>query len=496
MFLIKKRANKSSILLILLNIFFILLLFQNGEISALSSNGDYQNSSINNNSIGISITGNTAQVSEPRLICTEQNRVFILWKESEISFNQSYGVYDFNDTVFLQELNFDGTLKGEPKVVYNDGDMPYEVKGTADVEVIADTTGNLYFFWYVLETTKDNGGSTKQYYHLFFKKLDSNLNTVIDTTNIFTRSCSGISSSPFKSRYIKALVFDNYQRIHLLFNDVYYFYLTSDGALIDYFAIPELTLGDVDIQDASSLIIDGNNNTYIVGEISYDYIYFTKFQIISDQIVNVTTTELTYNDTCLLVQPEIYLIGGKFYVSWLENLQGIVAYYIEITSSGEVVENVNLSLREGFLSKNESLVYSFKVYGVDYKLEDAQIHYGVFTYNNTVKVEEREILRIFANPANVYGPSLFGLQCIEDLFGDLWVTWYVNDGQNGFQVFYWKLKTDGSYLFPVIEIAPEYHIYTFCIISELTKNPLIFLSIISFLLISYFYKYQRRKKML
>jgi len=432
--------------------------------------------------IGIEIIGETANVDEPRIICTNENRIFLTWKETQTSFNATFVVYDFDETVYIQELNLDGSFKDESVLLYTKTDLLPGVTATSDVSFIVDSEYNLHFLWYLMYTNGSSVGD--QYDYLYYKKLDKNLETLVDTKIIFSKKIlSGFSSSPFASSYIDSLVVDEFSNIHFLFNSIYYFYLDNDGNAIDYFRLSN---------SSDSLVIDNLNNTYVTSIKSYDSIYLTKFSFNDGNISQIFNKKIYYNDTKFLTDSVIHLFESKLYLSWL---QDHVYTYYEINSTGSIIHQVELVLRIGTLSRDQSLVYNFPILGDYYTHEDQEFQYRKYDVNGTIIYDAGPILIIASNSSYFYGPDILEFQCIVDMNNDLWLTWFVNDGNNGFQVMYWKISDIGISLIPVTTISPIYHVNDFVIIPELpqSSNIILVTLIISLLIIFPAMNHKRKK---
>lgn len=440
--------------------------------------------------IGIEIIGETGPVIEPRIICSLENRIFIIWKEqSSFELHTTYGVYDLNETVYIQELYLDGSLKGDKAIIYKKTDFDFlDVTATKDVSIVADTENNLHILWYLMHTNS----SSDQYDMLFYKKLNSSLETVIETEVLFTIPGNGYGSSPFSSSYIDDLVIDEFTKIHFLFDSKFYFMIDNEGNVLDYFDMYDTGIGNEHAGISDSMVIDGLNNTYIVSIDSYDYIYLSKFSYLNSNISHSFTKEISYNDTEFLLRSKIYLIQDKFYISWFQGQ--VTTIYYEFNSTGHLLEQVDLALRKGKLSNNQSLVYSFNFIGRAEFHEDKEFQYSLYDINNSLIHDSGPILIIADNPSTFYGPDVYNFQCIEDLDENLWLAWYVTDGGSGKQVMYWKLTQNGVSLRPVTSIAPNYHEYVFVVVPELPLISTILL--LSLICISSFTTYiSRRRKM-
>ena len=442
----------------------------------------------------IEIIGDVGKVYEPKLICNKENRIFISWKESEYFLNYDLAVYDHNDTIYIQEIFSNGSLKGSQVIIFNNTDIPFDVYDTADVNIVLDTDDNFNIFWYVLETTGENVSSSNQFGHLFYKKLDSDLSVVEDVKIVFSYDYQGISSNVFTDYCIEGLMVDNYDRFHLLLYKEFYLYVDNNGLLLDFFNMTSLELGDDYRGNTYSLANDKLNNTFVVSNVYYDYLYFTRFQISGNDIVNITTQELIFDDVTTLSNIEVLFSDGKIYVSWLLSMYPLVTAIKEVDYNGIIMQDVDLAIRKGFFSRNQTIVYSFSYMGVDYLLEDLELHYSVFSFTNEELLTQREILRVVPNYSYQYSPSIHGLQCIEDLDLNLWLAWYINDGANNYQVLYWKISVVGNYLIPVTEISPEYYEYPIFLIFEFLPLSFTFLLLISVSIISIRYFRGNKKK--
>lgn len=455
---LKSVFNKACFIIFL----FLVVAFQSSLNSLNSVNAQ---SSIE--PLQISIIGEVGKVYEPIILCNDQNRIYISWKESEYFLNKTVGVYDYNDTVYIQEIFLNGSLKGDAVVVFDYTDIPFDIHDTADVNIVIDNDNNFNIFWYVLETIGNNVSSSDQFSHLFFKKLDPNLAIIEDVKIIYSYNREGISSSVFSDYCIVGSVADNYNRFHLLFDKQFYLYIDNNGNLLDCFNMTTLNLGDEYSGNTFSLASDKMNTTFVVSNVYQDYIYFTSFQIIGNNITNNSTQVIIFDEENILGDPEILFSNGIIYVSYyFSDHYTNQILYKELDYNGSVIQDVDLAIRKGTLSSNHSYVYSFYTEGVYYNLEDIKLIYSIYSFYNNLILEGREVVRFLANYSYIYSPVISDLNCIEDLTGNLWMTWAANDGANGFQLMYWKINTYGEHLIPIIKIAPGYYEYVIIVIPE------------------------------
>lgn len=442
--------------------------------------------------IGIEIIGETGPVTEPRIICTPKNRFFIIWKDDYISFNSTFGVYDFNDTVYIQELNLDGSLKGDSVIIYRKTDFNFlDITATKDVSIVADSENNLHILWYLMHTNGSSSGG--QFDLLFYTKLNSSLEAVLEPKILFSREGYGYGSSPLSSSYIDDLVIDEYSNIHFLFDSKYYFIIDDEGDVLDFFDMYDAGVGNEDPGISDSLMIDKMNNTFITSIDSYDYIHLTKFSNMNGNISHLFTKELFYNDVDFLLHSRLHNVQDKFYISYLHD--HVLYIYYEFNSTGHLIQQVDLALRKGKLSNNQSLVYDFNLFGRAEFHEDKEFQYTLYDVNNSLIHDSGPILIIASNPSHFYGPDVFYLQCIEDLDENLWLTWYVNDGSGGKQVMYWKISVTGVSLRPVTSIAPTFHVYTFIVVPEFHYfNYILWFVVMTLISIISFASRRRQKK--
>jgi len=87
---------------------------------------------------------------------------------------------------------------------------------------------------------------------------------------------------------------------------------------------------------------------------------------------------------------------------------------------------------------------------------DAEMFFSYYhPTQNENYTETKLLIRFVKNEGYFYGPAIFKPRIISDIESNFILSWYVNDGNNGFQVFLWKCNNNGEIYLPLVVVAPE-----------------------------------------
>ncbi len=409
----------------------------------------------------ICLAGDMASLENPQIVINSSDTIFVSWELC---------IYDDNagssDQIFMQEIASNGTFIGSKQLIVNRYDITEETIALGCSVPIIDSEDNIHLFWYVMDYNSPQRG------FVYYKKLSSSLDTLVDNKMLVNVTQSGIGSSIFGEK-IPSVIIDLDNFLHVLCCDFLYVYLDSEGNIIDSHNF-EIN----DIGDGSSLEIDNIGNIFIASENEYDSIYLQHLESNSSGIFPLNIATILYDDDVLLSNPHLTFIDGNLYISWYADHQKTCK---KIDYSGAILEENMMGFNNpgyNFLSRNKSTVINLELYGTHWLEENVTFTYSFYTVEGTILVEPKDILKISYDPNNFYGPVVFNLRCIEDSTGYFWLTWFVNNGNNGFQVLLWKLDYLGNYQIPVTCCAPSYFEYEFsaCIpplVSEYSINAIV-----------------------
>jgi hypothetical protein len=410
----------------------------------------------------ICLSGEMANLENPNIVINSSDTIFISWE---------LNIYDDNsgssDQIFMQKIASDGTFLESKQLIVNRSDITEETIALGCSVPILDSEDNIHLFWYVMDYNTPQIGS------VYYKKLNSDLNTLVDTKMLVNITQSGFGSSIFGDKITRVII-DNNGFLHLLCCDFLYFYLDSECNAIGSYNFESNDLGD-----GTTLEIDNLGNVFIASEKGYDYIYLQHLKSNSSGTYLQNIANILYDDDVLLNKPHLTFIDGDLYISWYAGGQITckrIDYY------GSILEENMMGFNNpgyNFLSRNKSNVINIELSGRSSMKDNKTFMYSFYTIEGTLLVEPKEILKISYDPMYFYGPSVYDLRCIEDSTGYFWLTWYVNNGNNGYQVFLWKLDYLGYYQIPVTCCAPSYFEYEFsaCLppaFSEYNNNVIVF----------------------
>ncbi len=397
----------------------------------------------------IAVTGATADLSNPFIACTSQNQVFVLWQENIYSDN-----YGSDDIIYIQEVLPNGSLVVDKFVAINRSDVTEETIAFYDSNLVVDSQDNLHLFWYVMNYDNPQEG------FIYYRKMNSNLETIIDNTEIFNYTMSGWGTSPFIDAVVE-IKFDLQNNIHLLCCEYYYLLLDNNGNILDYYNFEPL-----DMNRPVSFELDEDLNVFFVSLDSYDYIYFFRLQYDTSSISLITHKLIDSDEEKMLLDPFLILTEGDLYVSYYSHksvgpdIDILICKQIDL--SGNVIDDAVIGFENpytDFLSRNRSVVYRMRINQDSCAQQDAFFNYGVVTLDNFILLEERHILTIAKNDSYDHGPAVFSFRCEEAIDTSLWFSWLVNDGNNGFQIMIWNVDAYGNPITPVITVVPNNYFY-------------------------------------
>ncbi len=402
----------------------------------------------NNDSLTILIKGELAEVEQPMITTSDNGRVYIIWGET---FGRNYGG---SDVIYIQELDSSGIAIDEKTVVVNHEDISGNI-GLGHQQIKTDSRNNIHLFWGVFDPYGNSGS-------IYYKKLDANLNTLVDTKRIVAHPFNSFQHSSIQDVYI-----DKNDSIHLLTHEKYYIYMDIEGNILDSFNIE-----DEEIGEATCLEIDSTGNVFISTLNDSHYIYLLRLEsmdnstskvglytVFTDFVNYIREPRLVHNNNSLHIFCRIYHSGSDD-----ERFCKVIDYSGNIlSSSNTAMSNIDIEFHTStfnYLSRNRSNVFSISVNQDGCDRENSVLNFSLYTFHNDSLVSPKNFLTILNDPKYTHGPSVFGLRGNEDINGYFWLCWYVNAGNNGFQVMYLKLDNQGNPCFNVIAIAPEYFQYS------------------------------------
>lgn len=410
----------------------------------------------------ICLSGELANLENPNIVINSSDTIFISWELC--IYDDNYGS---SDQIFMQKIAPNGTLIGSKQLIVNRSDITEETIALGCSVPIIDSEENIHLFWYVMDYNSPQRG------FVYYKKLSSSLDTLVDNKMLAIVTQSG-SRSSISGERIPRVMIDKDNFLHLLCCDFLYFYLDGEGNIIGSYNFELNNIGD-----ASTLELDNLGNVFIASEKGYDYIYLQHLKSNSSGTYLHNIANVLYDDDVLLNKPHLTFIDGDLYISWYADGQITCK---KIDYSGVILEENMMGFNNlgfNYLSRNKSNVINIELSGRSSMRDNKTFMYSFYTIEGTLLVEPKEILKISYDPMYFYGPGVYDLRCIEDSTGYFWLTWYVNNGNNGYQVFLWKLDHLGNYQIPVTCCAPSYFEYEFSVclppaVSEYRSSVIVF----------------------
>jgi hypothetical protein len=410
----------------------------------------------------ICLSGEMANLENPNIVINSGDAIFLSWELSIYGDNSGS-----SDQIFMQKIATNGTFIESKQLMVNRSDITEETIALGCSVPILDSEDNIHLFWYVMDYNTPQIGS------IYYKKLNSNLDTLVDTKMLVNITQSGFGSA-ISGDKIARVIIDNNDFLHLLCCDFLYFYLDNECNVIGAYNF-ELD----DLGDGTTLEIDNLGNVFIASEKGYDYIYLQHLKSNSSGTYLQNNANIIYDDDVLLNKPHLTFIDGDLYIAWYADGQ-ITCNRIDY--SGSILEENLMGFNNpgyNFLSSNKSNVINIELFGRSSMRANKTFKYSFYTIEGTLLVEPKEILKISYDPMYFYGPGVYDLRCIEDSTGYFWLTWFVNNGNNGYQVFLWKLDYLGNYQIPVTCCAPSYFEYEFSVclppaVSEYRSSVIVF----------------------
>jgi len=429
---IKNIKNKKNP--ILLSFFFIIILI--ASILFITTFNIYNNSIDTHITDSIQLTSNVGNFERSYIAYSNDNEVYVSWEACTL--NDNYGN---TDEIYLQKFYNNGSINGDKILLVNRTDLTEEVVALSESTIIIDSNGNLHLFWYVMEYDNPQIG------HIYYKKYNSELEEIIGNKIIISYTQLGWGTSSSSSK-INKLILDDNNNFHLICCGYKYLYLDDNGDLLDSFIFEENRF--------YKMVRDNIGNTFILFINQYK-INITKLISINGIIDLKFNKNLIDDDEIHISLVDLSLVNYNLYFEINRK-----CYQVDY-NNGNLLSEVNISFNEegyNFLSQNKTLNYNININQFSSYGNDAIFFYNLTsTFQGQEYIKYRKILTIKKNKDFYYGPACFGLRGLVDNFENLWLTWYVNDGNNGFQVLLWKLGIYGISQTPVIVVAPDIHHY-------------------------------------
>jgi len=398
-------------------------------------NQDFSNKISAFNETDYLISGETGRVSNPRTVCLSDNKLVILWNDDD-------------SVLRIAKYNSSLDLIINPFILVNCSSLTSEAFELSQPNMLIDTAENLHIFWYIMYF------DTPQIGNIYYMKVDTNLQTTILATIIHTYTHSGSGSSCFVDIFTSLFLTEE-DVIHLLVEDGTYYLLNLAGSIKASTTVPG-ELGSV--QD---LILDSNGDAIILcGTDDDESIFSIEYLIGETSITELTRNVLVNTGDKVIFYTRLIKIENTTYFYWLwENMSTYTFYY------ESYLMNTNGSLGEsGTLNEHFFNGYSLclnSTHTVFFALEQgiynpSEFYYSLFhpTENQTY-IDSKLMLRILKNDDIFWGPCAFDMKTLLDKNGQLIISYYVNDGSNGYQIHLWKCDLNGTRTSTIVVVAPE-----------------------------------------
>lgn len=443
----KIQLRPLSRLFLLLTAIGIVFLSSNRFLTDTFKEKETSYSFFDNVQLKMNFNEESAVLNWPCIVCDSNNNVYVSWEKNTIKDN-----YGNSDEIFLQKFSSNGTAIGSKILLVNRSDISNSTIALSHSTLKIDSNDNFHLFFYVMEYTSPQIG------HVYYRSFNSNFDILVDYKIIITYQQAGWGTSAF-NEMITTVILDENDLIHLLCCEEYYIHLDNNGIIIDSINLKE----DNNIH-TPSMTVDSKGNIFIVWEEDYRKILFRSLRIENNTITSVASKILDSHENVLY--PIILMKEGDFFVSWnyipefdYENSQTM---YRQLNNLGETINDEKLgfnNLGVDFLSKNKSLIYTIHPTGYSCGREDLKFYYSLRSFRGDILVQNKGILIIPSNPESDHGPAIFSLRGFEDKFGFLWLAWYMNDYNYGYQVLLWKLDSNACPIFPLTVVTPSIREY-------------------------------------
>ncbi|MHA1156716.1 MAG: hypothetical protein ACTSQK_11470 [Candidatus Heimdallarchaeota archaeon] len=396
------------------------------------------------------ISGETGRVSDPTTVCSSNNQISILWQEGENSLLISKFTSNLSQ-ITVQHLVLNSRL------------LTNDEHELSQPKLLIDSADNLHLFWYIM------GFDTPQQGDIYYQKIDSEFNSIISPKIIHTYTHSGHGSSCFETIF-KTLLLDETDSIHLLVDDNSYYILNDVGEIKASTVIPvELgTVQDLSLDsEGDALILCGDDDFESISSVKYT-IGATNITEQSRNLLFSTTEKIVYYTRIQKVENMSY-----FFWQWKDKIT-YIEYYESFLFNSDGSLGDSGTLNEHFFTDSTvclnsthsaSLSTSQGIYA------PAEIYYSFFSpTQNQSHMETKLLIRFLKNEAYLWGPYTFDHKILLDMETEMIISWYVNDGQNGFQIFLWKIDYFGIETAPLVVVAPEEQNLT-TVYSEIISLP-------------------------
>lgn len=387
------------------------------------------------------ISGNTGNVADPRTVCLGNNEIVILWREGD-------GILK------IAKYNSSLDRTTDSIILVNASLLTSEEFELSQPNILKDTSDNLHIFWYIMDF------DTPQQGDIYYLKIDAKFQIIVPAKIIHTYTHSGIGSSCFEDIF-RTLFISEVDTIHLLVADNTYYLLNVEGTITASTVVPA-ELGEV-----QELILDNEDNAIIVSENGIldsinSIVYNTSGTTITEEHRNMlfNTSEIIIFYTRLLrVESNIY-----FYWIWENKSDYIYKYDSYLLNQNGSLGNPGTLNEHFYLS---SYYYLNTTHTTCLQLEQGiynpvDCYFSLFhpTENHSY-IESKLMFRILKNESIFWGPVAFNLKIIQDKNSQFIISYYVNDGSNGFQVHLWKCNINGEITSSVVVVAPEKDLVAF-----------------------------------
>ncbi|MBY9001298.1 MAG: hypothetical protein KGD64_10310 [Candidatus Heimdallarchaeota archaeon] len=477
--LTKQSISRNIIHLLCLILVSSTLIYLNVVVKDSTFQVDADNGSFSDS---ICLTYDVSQVRNPNFVINSNDSLYIFWERNVYSDNSGS-----SDQICVQQVAPDGSFIGSAASLVNRSDISDEQLALGCSFPVIDVEDNIHLFWYAMDYNNPQMG------FVYYMKLNSTLVTLVDTKQIVNVTQSGIGSGIFGNQ-IEDVILDSDGFIHLLCCEQRYFYLDLEGNTIDNHTVVYNDYGEV-----MALEIDNLGNVFLASIKDYDYIYLHHIESNSSGSYLLSTSTVFYNDSILLTDPKLNYIDVNLYISWNADHVTICK---KIDYSGVILDEKLMgfnNLGDNFLSSNKSNVVNILLSGYHWTEDGVTFEYSFYSVDGNLLIGPKHILKICYDPLYVYGPDVMYFRCLEDSEGYFWLLWMVNNGNNGFQVHYWKLDYLGNYQIPVTCCAPIYHEYVFSaceipLVPEFNRTMVSIAAVISLSLLSFALILKKKQK--
>ena len=394
---------------------------------------DFSNKLSTTNETDYLISGETGRVSNPKTVCLKDDQIVILWLEDE-------------NVLKTAKYNSKLEIVNKPFILVNFSSLTTEQFELSQPKILIDEMENLHIFWYIMYFDNPQIGN------IYYMKVDANLQTITSEKIIHTYNHSGYGSSCFEGIFISLFLTEDV--IHLLIEDGTYYLLDLVGSTIASTVIPE-ELGSV--QD---LILNNNGEAIILcGTDDDEYIYSIKYSIGETGIIELTRNLLYETEDKIIFYTQLINIENKTYFYWRWENSSSRTYYYEsylMNVNGSLGESGNLNelFFKGFRYLNSTHAFQITIEQGIYN--PSEFYFWMYhPFENQTYIASKLMLRILKDDDIFWGPCVFSVRTLLDKNGQLLISYYVNDGSNGFQIHLWKGALNGTRISKIVVVAPE-----------------------------------------